>query len=169
MGKPTRIRPISYPLVFAYRVLTEFFLGIELRPKTRIGPGLSIYHGYGLVVNDHCVLGKNVVLRNGVTIGHRIAGGGVPTIGDSVEVGAGAIVLGEISIGDGARIGAGSVVLASVNANCAVAGNPARAINTMKADTHAVASSVTNKNDVGGSHTPLADARSVQRVDDTHE
>lgn len=114
--------------VLAYRLLTEFVLGVELRPKTRVGPGLSVYHGFGLVVNDQAVIGCNVKLRNSVTIGHKRAGGGVPTIGNNVEIGAGAILLGDIYVGSDSTIGAGAVVLQDVPAGSTVAGNPARII-----------------------------------------
>lgn len=124
----SRIKPRarSYPLMFLYRFVTELLLGIELRPKTLVGPGLSIYHGFGLVVNDHCDIGARVKLRNGVTIGNREDGGPVPSIGDDVEIGAGAIILGGITLGDRCRVGAGSVVLRSVGPDVTVVGNPAK-------------------------------------------
>jgi serine acetyltransferase len=126
MGSPDRVRPVAYPLIAFYRLFTEFFLGMEVRPKTRIGAGLSIYHGYGLVLNDHCVIGEDVVLRNGVTIGNKREGGGVPVLGNRVEVGAGAIILGDISIGSDCKVGAGSVVLKSFPDGSTLVGNPAR-------------------------------------------
>lgn len=109
-----------------YRLVFEWGMGIELRPKTQIGSGLTIHHGTGLVVNDASVIGSGVTLRNGVTIGNREEGGGCPVIGDRVEIGAGAILLGPITVGDGARIGAGAVVLADVPAGGRAVGNPAR-------------------------------------------
>lgn len=112
-------------LILLYRAFTEMFLGLELRPKTRVGPGLSIYHGFGLVVNDQCVIGSGVELRNGVTIGHARKGGGVPRIGNDVVIGAGAIIIGDIEIGDGATIGAGAVVTKDVAAGAIAVGNPA--------------------------------------------
>lgn len=128
MGRRESPRKWSYPLMAVYRFATEFVLGLELRPKTSVGPGISIYHGFGLVVNDHCVIGSGVKLRNGVTIGNREDGGPVPRLGDNVEVGAGAIILGNISLGDGCRVGAGSIVLESVADGVTVVGNPARPI-----------------------------------------
>lgn len=121
-------RRYAVPLVFMYRLLTEVILGFELRPKTRVGPGLAIYHGFGLVINDHCDLGAAVELRNNVTIGSKTNGGPVPVIGNNVNVGAGAIVLGNIEIGDDVVIGAGSVVTSSVPARSTVVGNPARVL-----------------------------------------
>ncbi|HEY0373978.1 MAG TPA: glycosyltransferase [Amnibacterium sp.] len=128
MGTPAELRFRAVLPVLLYRAWTEGVLGIELRPKTRVGGGLTIYHGYGLVVNDHTVIGSGVVLRNGVTIGHRVDGGPCPVLGDGVQLGAGAIVLGGVRIGDGASIGAGAVVLADVPARGVAVGNPARVL-----------------------------------------
>lgn len=125
---PERPRTWSWAMVALYRFWTEFGIGLELRPKTRVGGGLTIYHGYGLVVNDHTRIGSDVVIRNGVTIGHRIDGGPTPIIGTGVQLGAGAIVLGGVTIGAGARIGAGAVVLTDVPAGASAVGNPARII-----------------------------------------
>ena len=129
MGGGDRPRAVSWPFIALYRFLTEFILGLELRPKTQVGPGLAIYHGFGLVVNDHAVIGTDVKLRNGVTIGHKNPGEGAPVLGDRVEVGAGALIIGSIVIGHDAVIGAGSVVTKSVPAHGVVVGNPARLIN----------------------------------------
>jgi serine acetyltransferase len=128
MGDLSRPRLVSLPFVIAHRFMTEFLLGIELRPKTRVGPGLTIYHGTGLVVNDHARIGCGVIVRNGVTIGHQVEGGGCPRIGDGVAIGASALILGDIVVGEGAVIGAGSVVINSVAEYTVVAGNPARKI-----------------------------------------
>ena len=117
---------VSLPATVLYRFVTEFLLGIELRPKTHVGGGLRLYHGAGLVVNDHAVIGRGVALRNGVTIGHKVAGGGCPVIGDGVEIGANAVVIGDIVIGKGSVIGAGSVVTKSCPPDSIIAGNPAR-------------------------------------------
>ncbi|HEV7622644.1 MAG TPA: glycosyltransferase [Amnibacterium sp.] len=126
MGSPERLRPRAVLPVALYRGWTEMLLGLELRPKTRIAGGLTIYHGYGLVVNDHARIGRGVTVRNGVTIGHREEGGPSPVIEDGVELGAGAIVLGGVTVGAGARVGAGAVVLRDVPAGRTVVGNPAR-------------------------------------------
>lgn len=120
--------PIAWPFVIFHRLFTEWFLGIELRPRTVVGKGLSLYHGTGLVVNDQAMIGCNVKLRHGVTIGHAIEGGPCPTLEDGVDVGAGAIILGGIIIGRDARVGAGSVVTRSVPAGARVVGNPARVL-----------------------------------------
>jgi putative colanic acid biosynthesis acetyltransferase WcaB len=98
----------------SYRVIVQWILGIDLPWRTRVGPRLRIFHGYGLVVNDECIIGADVILRHGVTLGHVENGGGCPLVGDAVEFGANATVLGEVKIGDRAKIAAGSVVLESV-------------------------------------------------------
>ncbi|MBY6686564.1 glycosyltransferase [Rhodococcus sp. BP-149] len=115
-----------------YRAVTEMVFGIELRPKTRVGIGLVIFHGVGLVVNDQAVLGSGLILRNGVTIGNTSASGGSPSIGNDVEVGANAVIIGSISIGSGAKVGAGSVVTRNVAAGTTVVGNPARPIESQR-------------------------------------
>lgn len=119
-------RIISWPAIVVYRVFSEFILGIELRPKTAVGAGLSLHHGVGLVVNNACVIGANVTLRNGVTIGHKFPGGGEPRLGDGVIVGANAVIIGDIDIGPGSIVGAGAVVTKSTPPGSTVVGNPAR-------------------------------------------
>jgi serine acetyltransferase len=128
MGTPDRLRLRAVIPVALYRAWTEGTLALELRPKTRVGGGLSIYHGFGLVVNDHAVLGEGVTLRNGVTIGRRSNDGPSPTIGDGVEFGSGSMVLGGIVVGPGAMIGAGAVVIKDVPAGATAVGNPARVL-----------------------------------------
>jgi serine acetyltransferase len=113
-----------------YRVTVEWFLGIELPRKLTAGKGLIVYHGQSLVVNQGVVLGDNVVLRNGVTIGHKkMADGsfsGCPRIGNNVDVGANVCIVGDVTIGDNVIIGAGAVVTKNIPDNCTVVGNPAR-------------------------------------------
>lgn len=116
---------VSLPFVAAYRFFSEWIIGVELRPKTKVGPGLSLYHGVGLVVNDHAVIGSGVKLRHGVTIGHGRTGGPCPVIGDRVDIGAGAILLGGITVGEDAVIAAGSVVVRDVPPGATALGNPA--------------------------------------------
>ncbi|MEV7932679.1 hypothetical protein [Curtobacterium sp. NPDC089185] len=112
----------------AYRFITEFVLGIELRPKTRIGPGLTIFHGVGLVVNDRALIGSGVVLRNGVVIGHKSPTEHAPFVRDKVDVGTTALIIGAITLGREARIGAGAVVVRDVPPGDTVVGNPARSV-----------------------------------------
>lgn len=116
MGSLTHPRKISYPLVALYRIFTELTFSVELRPRVRVGPGLIIYHGFGLVVNNDAVLGSNVALRHGVTIGHRREGGASPVIHDNVEFGAAACIIGPIHVGAGAKIGPHCVIMTDVQA-----------------------------------------------------
>lgn len=109
---PPRIGAI--PVGMAYRAIVQWILGIDLPWRAQVGQRLRVFHGYGLVVSDEAVIGNDVILRHGVTIGHRRPGGGSPVIGDGVEFGAGAIVLGPVHIGEGASVAAGSVVVDDV-------------------------------------------------------
>ncbi len=115
-----------------YRVGVEWFLGIELPWKTRVGPGFRVDHGQALVVNDGTVFGANCTVRNSTTIGNKRMKDGTytraPRFGDRVDVGANAIIIGPITIGDDVAIGAGAVVLKDVPANSVAVGNPARII-----------------------------------------
>ena len=124
-GSGRRPRLLAVPIGVTYRVVVEWLLGIELPWKTRVGPGLRLLHGHALVVNDGSVIGRGVTLRHSTTIGRRPPVGACPRLGDRVDVGAGAILLGGISIGADARIGAGAVVLDDVPAGAVAFGNPA--------------------------------------------
>jgi putative colanic acid biosynthesis acetyltransferase WcaB len=122
---------LSVPYLVFYKVIVEWVLGCELPRKTKVGKGLVIYHGQGLVVNNGTTIGENCVLRHNVTIGNKQTEFGLsecPTIGNNVDIGANAVLIGPINIGDSVIIGAGSVVVKSVPAGSIVAGNPARII-----------------------------------------
>jgi putative colanic acid biosynthesis acetyltransferase WcaB len=108
-----------------YRVLVEWLLGVELPWGTRVGRRLRIEHGVGLVVNAYTVIGDGVILRQNVTIGNNGTKLECPSIGDGVDVGAGAVILGDIVIGARARIGANAVVVKSVNPGAVAVGVPA--------------------------------------------
>jgi serine O-acetyltransferase len=102
------------------------FTGIEIHPAATIGNRLFIDHGMGVVIGETAIVGDDVLLYQGVTLGGtgKEQGKRHPTLGDKVVVGAGAKVLGNITIGDNCRIGAGSVVLRSVPENSTVVGIP---------------------------------------------
>ena len=126
--QPAPLRLLGSPLVAAYVILVEWVLGMELNVKSRIGPGLRLYHGCGLVIHEAAVIGANCVLRHCTTLGMKNGPDDCPTLGDHVDVGCNTVILGRVRIGDGARIGAGSVVLHDVAPGDVVAGNPARSI-----------------------------------------
>lgn len=119
---------LGSPVLAFYVLLVHWLMGIELDYKSKIGPGLALHHGSGVVVHQTAIIGANCILRHGVTLGERRSGGGCPVLGDRVETGVHAIILGPVKIGDGAVIGAGSVVLHDVPAGAVVAGNPAKVI-----------------------------------------
>lgn len=122
----SRAAVVARPVVgVTYRIGIEWVLGVEIPWRTEIGPGLRLFHGVGTVINDAARVGRNVTIRHGVTIGHAVEGGPCPVIGDGVDIGAGAIILGNVTVGSGARIGAGSVVTKSVAADDVVVGVPA--------------------------------------------
>lgn len=122
------VRLLGSPLVAAYVILVEWVLGIELNVKSRIGPGLRLYHGCGLVIHEAAVVGKNCLLRHCTTLGMKNGPEDCPILGDNVDVGCNTVILGRVRIGDGAVIGAGSVVLSDVAPGDVVAGNPAKSI-----------------------------------------
>jgi len=117
---------LGSPILLLYVVLVEWIMGIELGYKTSVGTRLRLYHATGLVVHPTACLGDDCTLRHSVTIGERTTGGPCPIIGNGVEIGCGAIILGAITVGDGAMIGAGAVVLEDVPARYIAVGNPAR-------------------------------------------
>lgn len=110
--------------------LARFLTGIEIHPAAHIGHRFFIDHGMGVVIGETAIIGDNVLMYQGVTLGGtgKQLGKRHPTLGDNVVVGAGAQVLGNIEIGHNVRIGAGSVVLHSVPSDCTVVGVPGRVV-----------------------------------------
>ncbi|MEM6943548.1 MAG: serine O-acetyltransferase [Pseudomonadota bacterium] len=109
--------------------VSEIF-SIDTHPNARIGQGIMIDHAHSIVIGETAVVGNDVSMLHGVTLGGTGKEGGDrhPKIGDGVLIGAGAKVLGNISVGNCSRIAAGSVVLQPVPANTTVAGVPARVV-----------------------------------------
>ncbi|MDQ6811411.1 MAG: serine O-acetyltransferase [Actinomycetota bacterium] len=107
-------------------MLTRAVTGIEIHPAARIGQGLFIDHGTGVVIGETVDIGDNVTLYQGVTLGGTgfATGKRHPTVQDNVTIGSGAKLLGPITIGHGAKIGANSVVITDVPPNTTVVGNP---------------------------------------------
>jgi serine O-acetyltransferase len=106
----------------------RFLTGIEIHPGAVLGERLFIDHGMGVVIGETTLVGDDVLLFHGVTLGGRsmVKGKRHPTVGNRVTVGAGAKVLGPITVGDDARIGANSVVVHDVPAQGVVVGVPGK-------------------------------------------
>ena len=124
----------NYKLPLLPRVLSQFtrtITGIEIHPGAKIGKGVFIDHGMGVVIGETSEIGDRCLLYQGVTLGGtgKDSGKRHPTLQENVVVGAGAKVLGAINIGSNTRIGAGSVVVKNVERNCTVVGIPGRVVN----------------------------------------
>ena len=115
--------------------MSELFQ-VDIHPAARIGRGVFIDHGTGIVIGETAVIGDDVSMLHGVTLGGTGAerGDRHPKIGRGVLLGAGATVLGNIEVGDYAKIASGSVVLKAVPAGCTAAGVPARLVNCPTCD-----------------------------------
>lgn len=110
--------------------LNRFLTGIEIHPGAKIGDGLFIDHGMGVVIGETAEIGDNVTIYQGVTLGGtgKEKGKRHPTVGDNVVISTGAKVLGSLNIGNNVKIGAGSVVLKDVPDNCTVVGVPGKVV-----------------------------------------
>jgi serine O-acetyltransferase len=108
--------------------VSRHFTGIEIHPGAQIGKRFFIDHGFGVVIGETTIIGDDVLLYQGVTLGGTGLAQGKrhPTIGNNVVIGAGAKVLGNITIGDNSYIGANAVVIKDVPANSTVVGVPGR-------------------------------------------
>jgi serine O-acetyltransferase len=109
---------------------SRFLTGIEIHPGAKIGDGLFIDHGMGIVIGETAEIGDNCHLFQGVTLGGTSTKREKrhPTLGDNTVVGAGAQVIGAVYVGENARIGAGSVVVTNVPANATVIGVPGHVV-----------------------------------------
>lgn len=138
----------SFHAILRYRVANWFFrrekyfvarwisqrtvrkTGIEIHPGATIGKGLFIDHGHGVVIGETAILGDNITIYQGVTLGGtgKEHGKRHPTVGNNVMISAGAKILGSFTVGDDSKIGAGSVVLKEVPPNSTVVGIPGRIV-----------------------------------------
>ena len=138
----------SFKVILNYRIAHKLYLkkhffwarwisqraarktGIEIHPGATIGKGLFIDHGSGVIIGETTIIGDNVTLYQGVTLGGtgKEQGKRHPTLKDNVMVSAGAKVIGSFTIGENSKIGAGSVVLEEVPPNCTVVGVPGRVV-----------------------------------------
>jgi len=120
-------------LCFLARLVSQWarvWTGVEIHPGASIGRRLVIDHGAGIVIGETTVIGDDVLLYQGVTLGGtgKDTGKRHPTLGNGVLVGAGARVLGPLTVGDNARVAAGAVVVSDVEPDTVVAGVPARVL-----------------------------------------
>ena len=114
-------------------LFSRFLTGVEIHPAARIGPGFFIDHGMGVVIGETTVIGSDVTLYQGVSLGGTGKERGQkrhPTLGDHVLVGAGAKILGNVTIGEGGRVGSNAVVLRSIPPHSTVVGIPGRVVRT---------------------------------------
>lgn len=130
------IRLLLIPLKILHRIATHL-AAVDFPWDTKIGPGLALTHGWGIVVNSGATIGNNVTLFHGVTLGRRdrIAPDGTrlieyPVIEDEVWIGPHAIIVGGITIGKGSRIAGGAFVVESVPPYSIVSGNPSTIVKT---------------------------------------
>ena len=138
----------SFPVMLHYRIAHKLYLkehyflarwisqrgvrktGIEIHPGAQIGENFFIDHGNGVIIGETAVVGNNVTLYQGVTLGGtgKEHGKRHPTIGDNVMISAGAKIIGSFTVGENSKIGAGSVVIEEVPPNCTVVGVPGRIV-----------------------------------------
>lgn len=126
---PTLLLPLAIIIRVLYRLMIDWLIGIDIPVRTKIGPSAIIYHGFGLVINPTAVIGSNCILRHGVTIGNKIVNGketASPIIGDFVEFGANASIIGPITIGNHCIIGANTVLTKSIPDHTIAVGCSAR-------------------------------------------
>ncbi len=125
-----RNRGIRLPFSIMYkflRLLTEILTGVELPCEVKLGRRFRIEHFGGIIISGDVVMGDDCIVRNGVTIGLGHTGQrGAPIIGNRVDIGAGAKILGSIRIGDDVAIGANAVVITDVPSNSIAVGVPAK-------------------------------------------
>ena len=126
---PLLLRKLLSFLYKLGKVTSQILTGIDLPCETRIGRRLKFEHFGGIIISGDTVLGDDVIIRNGVTIGLKHTNKpGAPVIGNRVDIGTGAKILGAIHVGDDAVIGANAVVLIDVPAGALAVGIPARII-----------------------------------------
>ncbi|SHH28477.1 serine O-acetyltransferase [Anaerosphaera aminiphila DSM 21120] len=109
--------------------------GIEIHPGATLGENLFIDHGMGVVIGETAIVGDNVLMYHGVTLGGTGNEKNVkrhPTVGNNVTIGADSIILGDIKIGNNSKVGAGSIVLSDVPENVTVVGAPAKVVRQNK-------------------------------------
>lgn len=124
-------------LFFSARLVSQifrFFTNIEIHPGAQINGTLFIDHGAGIVIGETAIIGNEVTIYHGVTLGGtgKETGKRHPTVGDNVVIGAGAKLLGSIEIGNNVKIGSNSVVLKDIPDGCTVVGTKARIVKRLE-------------------------------------
>ena len=147
---------------FAARAISQaarFVTGIEIHPGAKIGKGLVIDHGMGVVIGETAEIGDNCTLYQGVTLGGtgKDVGKRHPTLGNNVLVGAGAKVLGPFTIGDNTKIAANAVVLTEIPESCTAVGIPAKVVKKQ---------GVRVENDLDQIHIPDPVAQEIRRLEE---
>jgi serine O-acetyltransferase len=127
-------RLYKWRLFFLARFFSQMarsLTGIEIHPGAKIGKGVFIDHGMGVVIGETCIIGDDVHIYHGVTLGGvgNAKGPRHPIIGNGATIGAGATILGRVNIGDGAKVGAGTVVMQDVPAGATIVGEIGRIVN----------------------------------------
>jgi serine O-acetyltransferase len=127
-GIRNRVLRLPFSIVYKLlKLLSEILTGIDLPCEAKVGRRFRIDHFGGIVISGDAIFGDDCIIRNGVTVGLRHTGQrGAPVIGNRVDIGAGAKVLGSIRIGDDVAIGANAVVITDVPSNSIAVGVPAR-------------------------------------------
>lgn len=110
--------------------ISKFFTGIEIHPGAQLNGSLFIDHGAGVVIGETAIVGNEVTIYHGVTLGGtgKETGKRHPTIGNNVVIGCGAKILGSITIGNNVKVGANSVVLKDIESDCTVVGEQAKVV-----------------------------------------
>ena len=147
---------------FAARAISQaarFVTGIEIHPGAKIGKGLVIDHGMGVVIGETAEIGDNCTIYQGVTLGGtgKDLGKRHPTLGNNVLVGAGAKVLGPFTIGDNTKIAANAVVLTEIPENCTAVGIPAKVVKK---------EGIRIENDLDQIHIPDPVAQEIRRLEE---
>ena len=122
---------VRAPFTALYNLMYIFVrnvYGIELHRTCRVGRRFRIAHQHGMVISPLAQIGDDCIVRQNVTIGQYKANGAAPTLGNNVDVGAGAVLVGPIRIGDGAQIGPNAVITTNVPAGATAFAPPARVI-----------------------------------------
>jgi len=121
------LKPLSLFNYFLHKLIFK----VDMHPSANIGEGVQLVHGFAVVIGGNSIIGKNVAIFDGVSLGKKNVGhqGGMPIIGDNVILGSGAKILGDVKIADNSIVGANSVVLSSFEeAGSVIAGIPARVV-----------------------------------------